>query len=117
MSARKWLEFPIPAEVAAMLPGVQSFTDGTVRVLRGVEGKRLHLSVSVEGRYPTWDELADVRYDLTPYRCDMVMVLPPEDEYVNLGPLGVEVFHLWEMRDAGMPREQGFGQRTTREGK
>lgn len=46
-------------------------------------------------RYPSWDELADARYELLPSDIDVVMKLPPEATYVALHDT---TFHLHELR-------------------
>lgn len=51
---------------------------------RVVQNDRTHLSISCEDRDPTWDEIASARYALLPRLRDCVMVMPPDDEYVNL---------------------------------
>ena len=56
---------------------------------------RWHASISVEGRYPTWDEIADARYTLLPTDILVAMLLPPPDQYVNAHPT---TFHLHEIR-------------------
>ena len=58
-----------------------------------------HLSIAHANRYPTWDEIADVRYKLVPDNVTMALLLPPPDEYVNAHE---HCFHLWEIDD---PRE------------
>ena len=45
-----------------------------------------HLSIAHPFRYPTWDEIAEVRYALVPDEISMGMPLPPRSEYVNLHP-------------------------------
>jgi hypothetical protein len=55
-----------------------------------------HLSISHPARYPTWDEIADVRYKLVPDDVTMAMLLPPRDEYVNAHD---NCFHLWQIED------------------
>ena len=52
-----------------------------------------HLSIAHERRYPTWDEIAQARYDLLPDNITMAMYLPPRAEYVNVHP---NCFHLHE---------------------
>lgn len=52
-----------------------------------------HLSISHRHRYPTWDEIAKARYSLIPDDVTMIMVLPPEGEYVSISQ---NCFHLWE---------------------
>ena len=77
--------------------------DGQLRAIVALEPAGWHLSVSharwerkgrpVPGRYPTWDELADARYALMPTDIDVVMHLPPPDEYVSVHDT---TFHLHE---------------------
>jgi hypothetical protein len=55
-----------------------------------------HISISHPDRYPTWDEVADVRYELVPDDVTMAMLLPPRDEYVNVH---AHTFHLWQIED------------------
>lgn len=55
-----------------------------------------HLVVSHPHRYPTWDEIADVRYELVPDDVTMAMLLPPPDSYVNLHEFA---FQLWQIDD------------------
>jgi hypothetical protein len=55
-----------------------------------------HLSIAHEHRYPTWDEIADVRYELVPDSVTMALLLPPSGEYVNAHPF---CFHLWQIDD------------------
>lgn len=54
-----------------------------------------HISVSAEGRYPTWDELASARDRFAP-DVRMVMHFPTREEYVNLHET---CLHLWEVDD------------------
>lgn len=61
---------------------------------RGVLRQRWHLSISHPSRYPSWDEIKEARYRLTPDQITMAMILPPTAEYVNLHP---NCFHLHEI--------------------
>lgn len=80
--------------------GVRAYERGDVHVIVAREPVndelRWHLSISARGRYPTWDEVADARYDLLPDELTMAMLLPPRGEYVNLH---ATTFHLHELRD------------------
>jgi hypothetical protein len=73
---------------------------------------RLHLSVSHPDRYPTWDEVADARYDLMPDGVLMVMPLPPAGDYLNESAF---VFNLMECRDPGLEIVRGAAHRRTHE--
>lgn len=55
-----------------------------------------HISIAHARRYPTWDEIADARYEFVPDEVTMAMLLPPSDEYVNANEY---CFHLWEIED------------------
>jgi len=104
MANRNWVQVPCP------LPWGTAFASGDLLVFVGIEGNRNHLSISAKGRYPTYDEIADARYDLVG-RCDMAMILPPPEDYMNIA----EVFHLWEIRDPGLPIERGTAMPRTHE--
>ena len=43
-----------------------------------------HMSIACDHRYPTWDEIAKARYSLIPNDVTMAMVLPPQEEYINI---------------------------------
>jgi len=90
-------DLPLPKDARAMqspLIGAEAFEFRGVRVIRSVDDGKLHVSVSLPHRYPTWDELHDVRYAFCPDQCDMAMILPPKKEYVNVHP---NTFHLWQL--------------------
>lgn len=105
---REWKKHPAPAGLA-----VQAFiADGLVAFVAREEG-RWHLSISaLNGRYPTWDEIADARYDLLPGDLDFGIILPPLRDYLNLKG---NVFHLWEIQDAALPIERGIAMPRTHE--
>ena len=61
---------------------------------RNEKNKKLwHMSISLQNRYPTWDEIKSARYELLPIGLTFMMLLPPPNEYVNVHP---NCFHLWE---------------------
>lgn len=55
-----------------------------------------HLSVSAEGRYPTWDELASAKDKFIGEDARAAMMFPPRSEYVNLHQT---TLHIWELSD------------------
>ena len=79
--------------------------DGQLRVIVSNEPSGWHLSIShakrarggemVPGRYPTWDEIADARYELLPTDLNFAMFLPPPEDYTAIH---ATTFHLWEVR-------------------
>lgn len=78
------------------------------------EESRWHLSVSCAGRYPTWDEIADARYDLLPAGIDMAMILPPLRDYVNDHPFVLQLHEItnldpWIDREVGQARTHEDG--------
>ena len=80
--------------------------DGYLRVIVDEEPIGWHLSIShakrgkggqlSAGRYPKWDEIAHARYEFLPLDIDVVMHLPPPEEYVALHDT---TFHLHEYPD------------------
>lgn len=62
-----------------------------------------HVAVSHADRYPTWDELVEVRYRFFSEDAEVLQYLPAKNEYVNLHP---NCFHLWQRLDRpeGIPR-------------
>lgn len=88
-----------------------------LQVIIGHEQGRWHISISTEKGYPSWDEIADARYHFITDKIDMAFILPPPGDYVNLGGDGVHrhVFHLWEIKDPGLPIERGEAMPRTRE--
>jgi hypothetical protein len=105
-------EIRVPEVVAAMSPHVRAYkTASGCSVFVGQEAARAqrtsivlpesalmlwHLSIAHKHRYPTWDEVADVRYALCPDDVTMALLLPPPGEYLNVHEY---TFHLWEIDD------------------
>lgn len=56
------------------------------------DGYWKHASISHSLRYPTWDEILDVRYSFFDDTDEVFQVLPPKKEYINLHK---NCFHLW----------------------
>jgi hypothetical protein len=49
-------------------------------------GTEWHLSIAHPLRYPYWDEIAEARYRLLPPGITMAILLPPEENWVNIHP-------------------------------
>lgn len=102
-----WQIIAVPLFLQSMSPLARAYqkevADGHLSVFVGREDAGFHLSIShrtndippVPGRYPTWDEIVDARYQFCPPQVVMAMLLPPKEEYVNLHET---TFHLWEVR-------------------
>lgn len=78
-------------------PGTKCYSMGKLAVFvspPNLPTRGWHLSISHPTRYPTWDEIAHVRYTLVPDSVRIVMHLPPRSEYVALHPF---CFNLWEI--------------------
>ncbi len=43
-----------------------------------------HLSIANPHRYPKWDEIAEARYRCLPPENTVALLLPPQEEYINL---------------------------------
>lgn len=107
----KLVQQPMPLGMARVLPlssAVRLYRGpGDLAVILGHEpagpgGLLLwHVSISLPDRYPTWDEIRDVRY-LFPQlaRVTMAQLLPPAEDYVSVHP---NCFHLWEVADLRAP--------------
>jgi len=55
-----------------------------------------HVSVSLPERYPSWEELKEVRYRFFDEEAEVIQFLPPKSEYLNLHQ---NCFHLWHRLD------------------
>ena len=111
-----WREEELNETALALLSEVQSdprffvrnVHDGYLRALIAEEPLGWHLSISSidhkgnPKRYPTWDEIADARYELLPSDLDFVMHLPPPDDYVAVHKT---TFHLHEFPERVTPPE------------
>jgi len=93
-------------EIASPIPGSRAYTVNHCTVIiskeevkeRGILVPRWHMSISRKDRYPSWGEIRRARYKLLPDNVTMAMLLPPQDQYVNLH---TNCFHLWEIDDEG----------------
>jgi len=74
-------------------------TDTGCKILCGIEEVGWHMSISCRDRYPTWDEIKQVRYELMPKDIDIGMILPAEDDYINIHNF---CFHLFELEMKGL---------------
>lgn len=101
-----WRRVQLTASVQGMLPDVWCYQketndEGHLSVLVGPEPDGFHMSISHRlnnslepGRYPTWDEIVEARYEFCPKNITMAMMLPPKEEYVNVHET---TFHLWSI--------------------
>lgn len=101
--AKGWTPVSLPP-IALIMTGAQAWEkqveDGTLRILRSKDDGMWHASISFrpdedyDTRYPTWDEIKEMRYGFLPDKAQVVMALPPKDEFVNIHET---TFHLWEI--------------------
>jgi len=71
-----------------------------LHVIASWEGGWDHVSVSGEGRLPTWTEMARVK-DLFFYDDECAMQLHPKKvDYIDVNP---NVLHIWRPHDAEIP--------------
>lgn len=54
--------------------------------------KELHISISHNNRYPTWDEIRNIKYYFYP-SVPMAIIFPSDPDYVNLHE---NCFHLFQ---------------------
>jgi hypothetical protein len=80
------------ARVVRSLPGVESdcqeYHAGNCKIL----ASKGHISVSCRDRYPTWDEIVQIKERLAGTDTEWVMLMPPSSEYVNIHP---NCFHIY----------------------
>ena len=97
------VEIPADHYLQKECPGLQAYQKGPVKLFfvprertKTYAEQRTefsaHLSISCEDRYPTWDEIKEARYRFMPRDRDVFMILPAEEDYVNIHP---NCFHLW----------------------
>jgi hypothetical protein len=74
---------------------------GTLQVISSVGGGWDHVSVSLNDRCPTWEEMNFVK-DLffEPHECVM-QLHPPKSNYVNVHP---NCLHLWRPQATAIPQ-------------
>lgn len=58
---------------------------GQVSIFVGIDDNGSHhLSIAHPKRYPTWDEVVHIRYELVPDGATMAMLLPSQKDYINI---------------------------------
>lgn len=96
-----WKEIPMLGldAITALLvaSGTKAYRKGNLKLLfspleEHLDGHWKHASISHHARYPTWDEILDVRYAFFDENDDVVQILPPKREYINVSK---NCFHLW----------------------
>jgi hypothetical protein len=96
-----WMEIPLlgvdAITVLLLESGTKMYRKGNIKVLfspleNHPDGIWKHASISLKHRYPTWDEILDVRYTFFAETEEVVQVLPPKSEYINIHK---NCFHLW----------------------
>jgi hypothetical protein len=96
-----WNEKPMlstdPIISALLASGTKAYTKGNLQLLyspmeQHSDGLWKHASISHPQRYPYWDEILDVRYTFFSENDEVMQVLPPKREYVNVAK---NCFHLW----------------------
>lgn len=74
--------------------GAKCYNMGECFIILGHSPAGWHMSISAHKRYPTWDEIAEVWYKLTPANTAGGMILPPPDAFVNISQT---CLHIWEI--------------------
>ncbi len=77
--------------------GMQDLTTFQIKdlhIIRSIDDGKWHLSISHPDRYPTLDEIKNIRYRLLPNEITVGILLPPKEEYVNIHK---NCFHLWQV--------------------
>ena len=99
----KLFDVPMPAEFRKSMEAegcsnVRAYaTSSGLRVLCSIDptqhGRLLHISISREDRYPSWDEIKAVREALLPMDTDFMMMFPKRGHYINEHK---NCFHIWQ---------------------
>jgi len=101
MTYKEWKEKPMlgadSITSALLATGTKAYTKGMLQLLFSTmeqhpDGLWKHASISHPNRYPTWDEILDVRYTFFGEQEEVMQVLPPKSEYINVHK---NCFHLW----------------------
>ncbi len=64
--------------------GSRAYRMGECSIIVSRSDAGWHISIAHPSRYPSWDEIAHARYKLVPNDVCLAMLLPPQEEYVNL---------------------------------
>lgn len=64
-------------------------------IIESIDADRHHISFSKKSVLPSWSDVKAVREKFCKKNTFYVMVLPPEEFYVNLHKF---CFHLWEVK-------------------
>lgn len=92
---RELREVEIPLDVARMLePGSRAYVMGGAHIIASQQKAGWHLSISCENRLPTWEEVRDARYAIVPDEATMVLLLPPQSEYVNIHDFCLQLYEI-----------------------
>ena len=81
------------------VPGGESFqTKDGLSIIKSIDktpkwGELLHVSMSRPDRYPSWNEIIEVKLHFFGDLKDSMMVIPKRTDYVNVHK---NCFHLWE---------------------
>lgn len=74
--------------------GARFYRMGLAFIILGNSPAGWHMSISLPARYPTWDEIAEAWYKLTPVNTAGGMLLPPPDHFVNISST---CLHIWQV--------------------
>ena len=104
-----FVQMALPTGTRMLIPDAKKYKYGRLEVIvsqdqvhggeiETAEDKRWHISISHPFRYPTWDEMGEVKDEFCP---DIFMSIPhpPRKHWLNINP---RVMHLWESQDERM---------------
>ncbi len=83
---------------AMIEPGSKFYKMGGCSIILSHSKHGWHMSIAHPKRYPTWDEIAHARYSLIPNDVPMAMMLPPQEEFINVH---ANCFQLWQVDPFG----------------
>ncbi len=96
-------EIPLAPELIRMQiagkiqPLLKTYQMGKLSIFVGYQKSTgWHVSISHPSRYPHWDEIVHIRYELLPDNLTMGILLPPMAEYINIHPNCFQLHQIGE---------------------
>jgi len=90
------LSVRVPIKMRGLEEAEACMSETGLKIMKSIDntpkwGKLKHVSISHEHRYPTWDEILEIK-EIFFGDTDVMMIMPKKENYVNFHP---NCFHLW----------------------
>lgn len=91
------LSVRIPVKIQGLEEAEACCTENGLTILKSIDctpkwGRLKHVSIAHEHRYPTWNEILEIK-DIFFGDVDVMMIIPKKEDYVNIHK---NCFHLWQ---------------------